>query len=97
MKLHDVDISDPDAFNDGFPHEYFEFLRREHPLAWHPETEKSVGMHLGEPGPGFYAVTRHADLIQVSKNPRIFSSWWGTNFPDVPEDTLAGLRLLMLT
>ncbi len=97
MKLHDVDISDPDAFNDGFPHEYFEFLRREHPLAWHPETEKSVGMHLGEPGPGFYAVTRHADAIQVSKQPKLFSSWvGGTNIATPPEDQLAGLRLIML-
>ncbi|MHC4816213.1 MAG: cytochrome P450 [Planctomycetota bacterium] len=92
MRLHDVDLSDPDAFNDGIPHDYFEFLRREHPVAWHPETEKSSPA----PGAGFYAVTRHADLIQVSKNPRIFSSWWGTNFWDVPEDALAGLRLLML-
>jgi cholest-4-en-3-one 26-monooxygenase len=92
MQLHDVDLSDPDAFNDGFPHEYFEFLRREHPLAWHPETDKSQDPD----GPGFYAVTRHADLIHVSKNPKLFSSYYGTNLPDTPEEQLAGLRLLML-
>ena len=92
MKLHDVDLSDPDAFNDGIPYDYFAFLRREHPLAWHPETEKS---HDGA-GRGFYAVTKHADLVHVSKNPQVFSSWWGTNIPDAPEANLAMLRLLML-
>ncbi len=92
MQLHDVDLSDPDAFNDGFPHEYFTYLRREHPVAWHPETDKS---HDPD-GPGFYAVTRHADLIHVSKNPKLFSSWYGTNIPNTPEEQLAGLRLLML-
>ena len=92
MKLHDVDLSDPDAFNDGIPYDYFAFLRREHPVAWHPETDKS---HDGS-GRGFYAVTKHADLIHVSKNPQIFSSWWGTNIPDAPEANLAMLRLLML-
>jgi len=97
MKLHDVDISDPDAFNDGFPHEYFEFLRREHPVAWHPETEKSISRgRPGTPGKGFYAITRHADIVHVSKNPKIFSSWWGTNIPDSDEQQLAQLRLLML-
>jgi cholest-4-en-3-one 26-monooxygenase len=98
MKLHDVDLSDPDAFNDGFPHEYFEFLRREHPVAWHPETEKSISAgRPGTPGKGFYAVTKHADIVHVSKNPRIFSSWLGgTNFPESDEQQLAQLRLLML-
>jgi len=93
MKLHDVDLSDPDAFNEGFPHEYFAFLRREHPIAWHPETEKSREVR----GPGFYAVTRYEDVVQVSKNPRTFSSWLGgTNIPDSTEDQLNQLRLIML-
>jgi cholest-4-en-3-one 26-monooxygenase len=98
MKLHDVDLSDPDAFNDGFPHEYFEFLRREHPVAWHPETEKSLPRgRPGTPGKGFYAITRHADIIHVSKHPKLFSSWLGgTNIPDNDEQQLAQLRLLML-
>ncbi len=95
MKLHDVDLSDPDAFNDGFPHEYFTFLRREHPVVWHPETAGTS--RQGSAGPGFYAVTRHADVIQVSKNPQLFSSWLGgTNIPDADEEQLNGLRLIML-
>ena len=86
-----------DTFNDGFPHEYFEFLRREHPVALHPETEKSISrFRPGAPGKGFYAITKHADIVQVSKNPKIFSSWWGTNIPDSDEMQLNQLRLLML-
>ena len=97
MRLHDVDLSDADAFNDGFPHEYFAFLRREHPLAWHPETEKSVAHRGLPPGPGFYAVSKHADVIHVSKNPELFSSWLGgTNIPTVPDEQMNQLRLLML-
>jgi cholest-4-en-3-one 26-monooxygenase len=97
MKLHDVDLSDADSFNDGFPHEYFEFLRREHPLAWHPET--TAGQWRGDSyqGTGFYVVTKHEDVKYVGKHPELFSSWAaGTNIPDPEEESLNGLRLIML-
>ena len=29
------DVSDPDAFEKGFPHELFRQLRREAPVYWH--------------------------------------------------------------
>jgi hypothetical protein len=29
------DVSDPDAFEKGFPHEMFRELRREAPVFWH--------------------------------------------------------------
>src|SRR4029077_6350872 len=37
-------------------------------------------------GPGYYAVTRHADILAASKQPEIFSSAQGaTSIPDMPE------------
>ncbi|MGC8480840.1 MAG: cytochrome P450 [Acidimicrobiales bacterium] len=40
-----------------------------------------------EEGRGFYAITRHADLIEVSRNPEVFSSAQGAvSIPDMPEE-----------
>jgi cytochrome P450 len=42
-----------------------------------------------EEGRGFYAVTRHADLIEVSRHPEVFSSAQGAvSIPDLPEEFL---------
>jgi methyl-branched lipid omega-hydroxylase len=35
-------------------------------------------------GPGFWSVTRHADLMHVSRHPDVFCSGQGTNIPDLP-------------
>jgi cholest-4-en-3-one 26-monooxygenase len=97
MKLHDVDLSSADSFSQGFPHEYFEFLRREHPIAWHPETTAGRFGPENYEGPGFYAVTKYEDVKYVGKHPELFSSWVaGTNIPDPEEESLAGLRMIML-
>ncbi len=97
MKLHDVDLSDADSFNQGFPHEYFEFLRREHPMVWHPETTAGQWRDESYQGNGFYAVTKYEDVKYVGKHPELFSSFVaGTNIPDPEEEALAGLRLIML-
>lgn len=48
----------------GYPHEAWRRLRREAPVHWHTP-------------PGyrpFWAVTKHADIIEVSKQPKVFRS-----------------------
>ena len=36
-------------------------------------------------GPGYWAVTRHADILTVSKQPELFCSGQGaTSIPDLP-------------
>jgi methyl-branched lipid omega-hydroxylase len=35
-------------------------------------------------GPGFWSVTRHEDLMHVSRHPDLFCSGLGTNIPDLP-------------
>ena len=64
MQLSDVDLTNPDIFQQGVPHDMFKLLRREAPIYWHPE----------KAGPGFWAITKYADLKAVSKNPTLFSS-----------------------
>ena len=87
MKL-DVDLSDPDTFVQGIPFQSFRRLRAEAPVHW--QSEKDGGR-------GFWAVTRYADLMAVSKDPLTFSSArGGTNIFEVSDDDLVTLRLLML-
>src|SRR5690606_29784776 len=40
------------------------------------------------PGPGYYALVKHADILEVSRNPEIFCSGDGgaTNIPDMPAE-----------
>ena len=62
--LSDFHPEDP-AFYQGDPDRFFARLRAEDPLHWH-ETER------------FWCVTRHADVQEVSRRPRLFSSAQGT-------------------
>ncbi len=61
----------------------FRLLRRDHPVTFHEEPELPM---LGK-GPGFWALTRHADILHVSRNPEIFSSArGGVNIIDQPPE-----------
>jgi cholest-4-en-3-one 26-monooxygenase len=87
MKLEDVELHDPDVFVRGVPHEALRLLRAEAPVHFHKEAD----------GRGFWAVTRYADLITVSKDPGRFSSHrGGTNIPDYPPDSLSTIQLLLV-
>jgi cholest-4-en-3-one 26-monooxygenase len=87
MRLEDIDLADPASYVDGVPHASFAKLRQESPVHWHPERE----------GPGFWALTRHDDIVYASKHPELFSSErGGTNIFDVPEADLAITRTLLI-
>jgi linalool 8-monooxygenase len=62
--LRPIDLKDPDLYLPGLPHETFAWLRTNDPVYWNPE----------EDGAGFWAVTRHADIVAVSADPLTFSS-----------------------
>ena len=55
-----------ETFINGQPFELFERLRREAPVYWHEENLEFE--------PGFWALTKHEDIITVSKDPQTFSS-----------------------
>ncbi len=62
-----VDLIDPDTFADGLPLEQFATMREQAPVFWHE--------HEGSHGGGFWVVTRHADVQEVSRLPEVFSSY----------------------
>lgn len=65
----------------------FKTLREERPL---PHFEDPEGMPEWIPrGTGYYAVTRHADILECSRQPELFCSGKGaTSIPDMPEPML---------
>jgi cytochrome P450 len=63
----------------------FRILRDERPVSWHPPAEGSLMPHEGD---GFWGVTRHEDVVTVSRTPKDFCSGKGVMLEEVPEDLL---------
>lgn len=62
--LEDIDLYDPDRYVIGVPHEQLARLRARAPVYFHPDPQTD----------GFWAVTRHEDVVFISRNAEIFSS-----------------------
>lgn len=85
--LSDINLTNPDAYVAGVPHEWFTRLRRDAPVYWHREAE----------GSGFWAVTSHEDFATVNRDWQTYSSMRGAVYLwDLPEDALEQQRMLML-
>ncbi|MGX1880639.1 cytochrome P450 [Streptomyces sp. NPDC055287] len=87
------DVFDPRLYAAGLPQESFRVLRDRHPVARQEEYEV-----LGWPaGPGFWAVTRHRDVVGVLKDSRTYSSALGaTQIRDPDPADLPFIRRMML-
>ncbi|MFI6685757.1 cytochrome P450 [Streptomyces sp. NPDC050485] len=87
------DVFDPRLYAAGPPHAAYRELRDHRPVAWQAEPEV-----LGWPaGPGFWAVTRHADVVRVLKESGAFSSALGaTQIRDPDPADLPFIRRMML-
>ena len=64
MQLADINICDPEVFRDMDHHEAFKVLRAEDPVHWTEEDD----------GPGFWSITKHADLVLINRDAEGFSS-----------------------
>ena len=87
------DLGNPSTYLSGFPYDAVAELRRTTPVAWieEPPSESFPG------GPGFWLLTRHADVITAGKSPEVFSSYaGGTWLRDVPAQELEIQRQAML-
>ncbi|MFB6835665.1 cytochrome P450 [Streptomyces sp. NPDC056361] len=87
------DVFDPRIYAAGIPHDRFRALRDHHPVARQEEPEI-----LGWPaGSGFWAVTRHADVVRVLKDSGTYSSRLGaTQIRDPAPADLPFIRRMML-
>ena len=65
--LTDIDIYTPDIYVEGPPHEAFEYLRDNCPVFWQEMPDE----------PGYWAVLRHKEAVEVSRQPNLFSAWEG--------------------
>jgi cytochrome P450 len=61
----------------------FALLRRERPMSFHQEFEPPPEVPLPR-GPGYWAVTRHADVVDASRRSDVFCSGKGVRIPDLP-------------
>ncbi|MHB1930699.1 MAG: cytochrome P450 [Acidimicrobiales bacterium] len=83
----DIDLSDVDLFAGGPPWWAFDRLRREAPVHWNPEVP---------PNHGFWAVTRHADVLAVDRDAKRFSSERGAVALEELDDRQLELRKSMI-
>lgn len=87
LSLDEIDLSDvefwlrPVAEREGA----FLTLREEAPIRFFDEP---IVSEVFPPGRGYYALTRHAEVVEASKHPALFCSGQGTNIPDMPPEFL---------
>jgi cytochrome P450 len=85
--LDDIDLYSPDTYVARAPHEAFERLRQSDPVHWQPTPE----------GGGYWAVLRHADVVEVSRTPEVYSATeGGVVLEDLAPDQLAMMRNMLL-
>jgi cytochrome P450 len=64
----------------------FAELRAHRPVSWHPPVEDAL---MQDPNDlGYWAVTRHADIVAISRDSETFLSGKGVLFENVPEELL---------
>ncbi len=64
------DLTDPDLYAHRVPQEEFAELRRAAPVRWNPQPA-DMGFH----DDGFWAVTKHRDVVAVSRDSETWSSY----------------------
>jgi cholest-4-en-3-one 26-monooxygenase len=76
------DFSNPDLYAQRVPLEEFAELRRTAPVWWNPLPRR----HAGFDDDGYWVVTKHADVKEISGDSEVFSSWENTAVIRYPED-----------
>ena len=82
----EADITSHDTYLSGFPHAAFKRLREKSPVVWVDE---------GDDGAGFWAITKHADIIEVSRDYKRFTAARGIRIEEMADDELDARRTLM--
>src|SRR6185437_2589676 len=66
------DFTDPDLYAERVPTQEYAELRRAAPIWWNAQPG------AGFDDEGFWAVSKHADVVEVSRNSDLFGSWENT-------------------
>ena len=85
--VDDINLSDEEFWAQSLDEREAAFtaLRRDRPFAFFEEPV----VPFIEPGAGYYAVVRHADVEAISSQPRLFCSGQGaTSIPDMPPELI---------
>lgn len=80
--LDTIDFTEPSVQETGIPHEAFAAARSTRPVFF---VEQPPGARDGFPGHGYWAVTRHADILAVSRNSQAFSTYENGAIIRLPE------------
>ncbi len=85
LSIDDINLTDPAFWTQPLDQRQagFAALRRQKPIAFFDEpTFGDLVL-----GPGFYAITKHADVVEISGNPKVFCSGLGsTSVTDLPPE-----------
>ena len=83
----DHDLYRPERYVDGPPHDLFAELRLSEGIVYQPMPDE----------PGYWAVLRHADVIEVSKHPEIYSAnEAGVVIENLDQASLESMRDMLL-
>jgi cholest-4-en-3-one 26-monooxygenase len=90
------DFTDPDLYLQGVPRAEFARLRAAAPVWWNSQPRGSAGFD----DDGYWVVTRHADVMEVSRDSATYSSWENTALvrfaADITRDQIEMQRFVML-
>src|SRR4030088_1474940 len=64
LDANDIDLLDRDRLTEDIPHDWFTWLRQNAPVFHHDEPD----------GPGFWVISKHADVIACNRDAGTFSS-----------------------
>jgi cholest-4-en-3-one 26-monooxygenase len=90
------DFTDPDLYASRVPSREFAELRRTAPVWWNAQRRGSAGFD----DEGYWAVTKHADIMEVSRRSDAYSSWENTALirfdAGIDRDSIEMQRVILL-
>ena len=90
------DFTDPDLYSQRVPTEEFAELRRTAPVWWNSQPRGASGFN----DEGYWVVTKHADVLEISRSSDLYSSQEKTaiirHSTGVTEESLGMQRLILL-
>jgi cholest-4-en-3-one 26-monooxygenase len=90
------DFTDPDLYAERVPLAEFAQLRRTAPVWWNATEHRAKGFD----DDGYWVITRHADIVDISRNSEVFSTFENTAIaqftPDIPRERIEMQRFVML-